>query len=117
MTQLQAIIGSCLKWWRYRFEKGCGVIICPLCKKYKGNCEECPVGIKAGTDGCDNTPYMEWSECDEGEDNKYALKELQFLFDLIKPRYYRNVEKELNKGDYPKKFRAWMLRAIAKKEA
>jgi len=130
MTQLQAIIGSCLKWWRIRYQ---GVADykaanCPLCKWATEQCGVCPVQ----REGCGGTPWSTWVKharltTDKNDISCFfattlkaeeaASAELQFLFDLIKPRYYRNVEKELNKGDYPKKFRAWMLRAIAKKEA
>ncbi|KKK69657.1 hypothetical protein LCGC14_2931830 [marine sediment metagenome] len=124
MTQLKAIIGSCLKWWRIRYQgkENGGGDDCPLCK-YCGfneiysriaDCNKCPVFKNTGKYCCDDTPYQEHTE---SSTNRNATAELQFLFDLIKPRYYDNVEKELNKGGYPKKFRVWMLRAITKKES
>lgn len=122
MTQLKAIIGSCLKWWRIRYQGAINHAAddCPLCKLVGrtsvGNvkCFNCLIMKATVKSGCEATPYQEYVA--GGNQPKHALEELQFLFDLIKPRYYRNVEKELNKGGYPKKFRVWMLRAITKKE-
>ncbi len=121
MTQLNAIIGSCLKWWRIRYTGGKdeGASNCPLCEKYDSRCFDCPI-----IGDCSDTPYQKW--CVETEIQGYdamannkkekqlASAELQFLFDLIKPRYYPNVHKELAKGEYPKKFRTWMERAITR---
>ncbi len=130
MTQLQAITGSCLKWWRIRYAgaKDQQNRNCPLCRKYI-TCFGCPI-----ENGCDNTPYDKWAKnsekrrlsppprlewerwCKSSKSKETASAELQFLFDLIKPRYYPNVRKELARGDYPKKFKTWMERAIARKE-
>ena len=120
MTQLQAIIGSCLKWWRIRYQGGRngGASDCPLCQhagmKYGiVQCSNCLIKKKTRLSGCKDTPYTiyRWNET-----NGHALDELQFLFDLIKPRYYENTRKELTKGKYPKKFVTWMERAIYKAE-
>ena len=135
MTQLQAIVGSCLKWWRIRYQGGVDKLAenCPLCQRVESKrgvtkCSLCIVFAKTGRRNCEGTPYVQWShKASPNDDGGYihggkltarlqSFYELQFLFDLIKPCYYRNVEKELNKGGYPKKFRVWMLRAISKKE-
>ena len=134
MTQLNAIIGSCLKWWRIRYQGGVDklAVNCPLCKRVENKrgvimCSRCPVFAKTKERSCEGTPYSEWSHkatCDKK--GHYAHKgkltarlwsfyELQFLFDLIKPRYYPNVIRELRSEGYPMKFRTWMERAIDRK--
>jgi hypothetical protein len=126
MTQLQAIIGSCLKWWRIRYDAGRDGFSndCPLCKKYnpKGSptCGTCPVKKSTGKDGCIGSPWTRTPTYYDSEssnrDKRAVIEELQFLFNLIKPRYYPSVKKELAKDKYPKKFVRWMERAIIKKE-
>ncbi len=121
MTQLQAITGSCLKWWRIRYQGKInnGADDCPLCKRAgkkpggNGNCFNCLIMKATVKSGCEATPYQKYVR---DKQPKHALEELQFLFDLLKPRYYPNVRKELARGDYPKKFKTWMEQAIAKEE-
>lgn len=126
MTQLQAIIGSCLKWWRIRYkgERDRFSSNCPLCTMFfiddKG-CGKCPVKTVTLKDGCADSPWvktpLQLYKFSTTEEKSTVLEELQFLFDLIKPRYYPNVKKELAKGDYPKKFITWMERAIKRAES
>lgn len=121
MTQLNAIIGSCLKWWRIRYQ-GRGNVgdrdSCGLCVKYyeklvKNNCEGCIIYEQTGLQDCGHTPF---EDCNNGSPNGQYSAELQFLFDLIKPQYYPNVTRELRSEGYPMKFRTWMKRAITRKE-
>ena len=123
MTQLKSIVGSCLKWWEIRYQNGenHGADNCPLCLNVEIDdkiiCDLCPVKAKTGEGSCYNTPYTSYCDADALErcTNKPALEELNFLFDLIKPRYYANTRTELANGEYPVKFVRWMERAIEKR--
>jgi len=70
---------------------------CALCETYKdveksGNnmpndCVECPVYKKTGEKYCVDTPYTEYDNCyDEDEEAEYAQEELDFLISLRSKR-------------------------------
>ena len=44
---------------------------CELCKRFK-DCTGCPVYLKTGADGCEETPYVEWCKHQREFHNKYA---------------------------------------------
>jgi len=58
---LNALKGSIRKW--EKIVNGTGVDFgdanCPLCKLFLV-CEDCPIFLKTGQDGCKGTPYEAW---------------------------------------------------------
>jgi hypothetical protein len=64
----RALEGSIQKWQAIVAGTGAdkGGTNCPLCQKFAmethKDCEGCPVALRTGLPGCQNSPYDEWSD-------------------------------------------------------
>lgn len=94
---MTALNGSIEKWNKIANHGGVdrGINNCPLCELCNDTCSDCPVYLKTGLDGCEDTPYSIWADhhnnCHKGEIRRISIcpecdvlanQELKFLHDL-----------------------------------
>jgi len=93
---LNALKGSIRKW--ERIVNGTGVDFgdanCPLCKLFLV-CEDCPIFLKTGLEGCEKTPYILWLIHQKKVHNVSAWKVAKNGLRVLCPECKRIAEKEL----------------------
>ncbi len=125
----EAIRKSIEKWERIMYEGGedDGSANCELCRRFSHSCwrknkrakniEHCPAAIKVGNNGCQDTPYFEWTthhEEDHGNDTHpfsteckacdvFARKELDFLKSLLPFKKVKVKRKKVTVNVYHEK--------------
>ena len=93
---LAALNGSIAKWQAIVAGTGDegGIFDCPLCALFhpKRNpdperlpCAGCPVMQRTGQAYCAGSPYDEWNEGPDNDDERIAKEELAFLISLLPP--------------------------------